>query len=235
LVQALRNHAPISAAPGAQIDSDGEEYRIDGVTSHGLGFACINRQLAVSMPSHRWMHNAIQLTHLWLDGSGEVDSDTVMVRHAARPSHIDDHAQFIRELALPVGFTSTEVWDDRKQLFADLRFLPSVGAEIGALTGGAFEQVMARLVELQDVAADWTALSASGDQWLSLIRSKVSTESASRKRYCMFADLDGVSRCFDWHIRYTPYEGRIHFRLPMAGSDHFVVAYIGKKRYPAKS
>jgi hypothetical protein len=29
----------------------------------------------------------------------------------------------------------------------------------------------------------------------------------------MFTDLDGKVRTFDWHARFTPGKGRLHFRL----------------------
>jgi hypothetical protein len=47
-----------------------------------------------------------------------------------------------------------------------------------------------------------------------------------RKQLTRFTDLDGVERVFDWHGRFTPGKGRIHFRL-IAEERKARIAYIG--------
>jgi hypothetical protein len=56
----------------------------------------------------------------------------------------------------------------------------------------------------------------------------VTPEAEQRKRLCMFVDLDGIERLFDWHARFTPGAGRIHLRLvPEEGKAR--IAHIGLK------
>ena len=88
----------------------------------------------------------------------------------------------------------------------------------------ALGQVHHRLVELSAAVGAWDLAAPGGPSW----SSKVSPEAEQRKVLCQFRDVDGVTRCFDLHARFTPGAGRIHFRL-VAGSRLARVAYIGAK------
>ena len=81
---------------------------------------------------------------------------------------------------------------------------------------------MEKLAALQNSLSGW-----NGDghpAW----RVRVTGEYSGRERLCWFEDLDGEWRLFEQHARFTPGEGRIHFRLDQP-DQQIVVAYIGRK------
>ena len=80
------------------------------------------------------------------------------------------------------------------------------------------------LMKLEHAVADWSADRLALPPW----RSKVTPEFEGRAHLCRFFDIDGVERTFEWHARFTPGAGRLHFRL--VSEDHTArVAYIGNK------
>ena len=80
------------------------------------------------------------------------------------------------------------------------------------------------LRRIDDAIADWNPQIRPLPIW----RSLVTPEHEMRKQLTKFADLDGVERVFDWHGRFTPGIGRIHFRL-IAEERKARIAYIGSK------
>ncbi len=105
-----------------------------------------------------------------------------------------------------------------------LRFLPRVGDDLRGLTQAWLHPVKERLAELELATAEWTPSSAAQPQW----RSRVTPDSDTRKPLCRFADTDGTMQLFDWHARFTPGAGRLHFRMD-AAHQQLVIAYIGTK------
>jgi hypothetical protein len=82
-----------------------------------------------------------------------------------------------------------------------------------------------KIFELEEYAASRPAGIFVSDSF----PSKVSPESETRKRN--FANElihicpDGVSRLFDWHSRFTPGAGRIHF-YPLENSNKIIIGSI---------
>lgn len=231
-LQTWRNHAPFAVAPDLTLLDDGEEYRHEGVLATALGLAAANGQLAVSWVGPEWDSCKLPLTRYWLaedqDDVVEHEED-VSVVHATSPAHVTTHESFLRQVALPQPFSGADVWADRDGLFPNLRFLPRVQQQLSALSPGGqpFKQAVQRLLELDATAREWSPSDAPEPSW----RSAVSAEAEQRKRLWMFKDLDGESRCFDMHARYTPGHGRIHFRIAVIDrAGVFIVANVGQKK-----
>jgi hypothetical protein len=88
----------------------------------------------------------------------------------------------------------------------------------------ALKAVAERLAELERAVAEWDPARRAEPEY----RSLVTPEHQTRKWLCWFVDLDGASRLFDLHARFTPGAGRLHFRLEGAARSA-VVAHVGEK------
>lgn len=231
-IQARRNIAPFSSSADVQVPPLDEEFSVDGIPTLGLGVAATSDQLAVSFRTGAvWEADTLLVNRLRLvedEESGDLveEQAEVPVRHASHHAHIDAHAQFIGDLALPDPFSGADLWSDRTARYPGLEFLDGAEDHLRSLGAGsaAVRQVHERLCELSVAAMSWKPAEAAFPTWASY----VTPEAEQRKKLCMFTDVDGETRCFDLHARFTPGAGRIHFRLlPEVG--RLRVAYVGPK------
>lgn len=231
-IQSRRNIAPLTGASNLQLPGLEVEYRFNGDICHGLGVACSSGQLAVSFRTDLvWDAEELEITRkrvLEDASSGQLALETspVRIRHATQEIHVDRHAGFVADLALPDPFSGDDLWADRANRYPHLEFLPSVSSQLHALGQGseATKQVHDRLSELDDAARDWHSVTEAFPAW----KSKVNPEGQQRQNLCMFTDLDGVRRCFHYHAYFTPGPGRIHFRV-VRESQRLRIAYVGLK------
>ena len=229
-VQRALSRAPFQSIHGHTPVQGDEEYRCQGEAAIGLGFAHARGQLAVSFRGDRWDRPEIPLVRHWVEEAGSdviEGQEDVTVRHAMTAGHVKEHAQGIRESSLPDSFSGDDLWADRATLYPYLAFLPAVEGHLAAISvaGAGLTQVHDKLRLLDDACGQWPTSAAVPD-WQSL----VTREHEQRRHVCMFEDLDRTRRCFDWHARYTPDPGRIHFRLTSRSeAKRAVVAYIGRK------
>lgn len=159
------------------------------------------------------------------EGEADVrDADPVDVRHAAKAEHLKLHEDWIKQYGLPDLRHGDEIWDIHEALYPNLQFLPNVQRQLHDLTWEWVVPVGLELRRIDDAIADWNPQIRPLPIW----RSLVTPEHEMRKQLTKFADLDGVERVFDWHGRFTPGIGRIHFRL-IAEERKARIAYIGSK------
>jgi hypothetical protein len=228
-IRSLRQRAPFSdmLPPGA---GEGVEYFWEARSAQALGAADLLDGLLVSvLIDDRWdvsWARADRQILVELD-DGEIDvRDTghVDVRHAATPEHLALHEDWIKQHGLPDLRHGDEIWGARGALYPNLQFLPNVQRQLHNLTWEWVVPVALELRRIDDAIADWTPEVRPLPIW----RSLVTPEHEMRKQLCRFADVDGVERVFDWHGRFTPGKGRIHFRL--VTEEHKArIAYIGSK------
>ncbi|MFE9646432.1 hypothetical protein ACFYO0_20450 [Streptomyces sp. NPDC006365] len=232
----LRLRLMQSKAPFKTVFPDGEdpldvEYRHDGVTVAGLGGAHLMDGLGISLPVHAcWDAAMLPLECEQLveaeDGSTDTRVGDVEVRHVSAERHLHDHLAWMRTSRDTAAHTGAQLWERRAELFPHLQFLPRVEADLRGLPQVWVGPVRKRLVELEEAVAEWDPQARpEGPRW----RSWVTGEHQGRRRHCQFTDLDGQLEFFDTHSRFTPDEGRVHFRL--VPEDKAVrVAYLGRKR-----
>jgi hypothetical protein len=223
------------AFPEGETFSD-VEYRHDGEAVTGLGAAHLMGGVGVSLPLElRWDTDRITLVREELvdDEDGASAVTEVEVRHAATREHVDTHLPWIREETeaalrgdLSALRTGSELWERCADLFPHLCFLPRVGEQLRGLKPYWVHPVRKRLAEMDRAVRLWDAAAEpDGPRWGSL----VTPEHSARKRdHCEFIDLDGVARYFDTHLRFTPDEGRLHFRF-VASTRRVHIAHIGRK------
>ncbi|WP_433499697.1 hypothetical protein ACQP1K_05060 [Sphaerimonospora sp. CA-214678] len=228
LIRAVQNRAPYRSLIPDDADSD-VEYRHDDNRAEGIGTAHLLGGLAISLPSEtKWDSPWVTADRTMLAedeyGSVSLHEDTVEVRHAATRSHIELHKNWVQETGRDGLGSGVAIWENRSLHFPHLTFLPRVEDDLRSLRQDWVRSVSGLLLRVQDAVAEWNEGNAALPSW----RTKVSQEFEGRERLCQFVDLDGVSRVFEWHARFTPGAGRLHFRL-VAEDRTARVAYIGLK------
>jgi len=228
LILAIQNRAPYRSVLPAGVD-DEVDYRYDGRRASGFGAAHLADGLAVSLPidpvwDAPWVAATRTLLSEDVAGKPALIEDEVPVRHASDRTHVHHHKSWVEEVGHQELTSGIALWKGRLDHFPQLDFLPRVADDLRDLRPDWIGPVANVLLNLQRTVADWQRQGTPMPAW----RSKVSPESASREHLCQFEDLDGQRRLFEWHARFTPGPGRLHFRL-VPESRTIRVAYIGRK------
>jgi hypothetical protein len=231
-LRGLQGRSPVRSVFPAEDAADHLEYRHDGEVVLGLGAAHFMDGIAVSLPVARpWQADRVSLERSELveddDGTLEMRHETVDVRHLSAEPHLDGHLDWIRESRREGVTTGPRIWDSRADLYPHLTFLPRVEGQLSGLNPHWIVPVRRTLERLEEAVAAWKPAAMAEPEW----RTKVSPEGETRKRVCRFTDLDGETRTFDMHARFTPGAGRIHFRL-VPEERTIRLAHIGSKIRP---
>ncbi|NJP24283.1 hypothetical protein OHB01_16480 [Microbispora hainanensis] len=228
LIQAIRNRAPFQAVLPEGADAD-VEYRHGGRLAGGLGAAHLSDGLAVSLSYDTVWNSAWVGLHQKMvaeDDHGEVKlhEDTVKVRHATTHQHALEHKDWVQEIGRDGITSGSAIWEIREDRFPHLTFLPRIEGDLHNLRQDWIQPVFTALLKLERSIADWGTNASALPFW----HTKVSQEFEGREQLCHFEDLDGSTRIFEWHARFTPGAGRLHFRL-VTEDRTARVAYIGRK------
>ncbi|MFE9922796.1 hypothetical protein ACFYQA_14785 [Streptomyces sp. NPDC005774] len=231
-LRALQGRSPVRSVFSAEDAADHLEYRHNGEVVLGLGAAHFMDGIAVSLPvARQWQADSVTLERSELteddDGTLERRHDTVDVRHLSAEPHLDVHLDWIRAARREGVTTGSRIWDSCADLYPHLTFLPRVESRLSGLNPHWVVPVRRTLERLEEAVAAWDPASMAEPEW----RTKVSPEGETRKRVCRFTDLDGETRTFDLHARFTPGAGRIHFRL-VPEKRTIRLAHIGSKVRP---
>jgi len=229
-LRALDDRAPFDTDFERMTDEIGGalEYSYREQTAIGLGLAAWHGEMAVSIDRSSWQTEWVELqcyTVLEKDDGNVVEETTVVAaRHATNATHLQSHQDWLRLPARDLPRTPNELWLNRLQWFPNVAFTARVERQIRDLPASspAFRQVAEKLSALQDSLDRWNGVGPP--EW----QINVAPENEGRHRYCRFEDLDGESRLFELHVRYTPGTNRIHFRLD-ASAHRIVVAHVGRK------
>ncbi len=229
-IKALRNRSPFADVLSQHTARGEVEYEYAGGGAEGMGAAHLMDGLCVSLPvSVAWHRPWLEVTVRTLteDDHGElfVAESIESVRHGSRPVDLKPHEQWGRSTGLDAIDSAARLWGERADFFPSLRFLSRVQEDLKALQPPAFIQVRGLLARLEESAARWNPVESAVPHWQG---AKITPEHVQRKRLCYFPDDTGENRCYDWHGRFTPGAGRLHFRL-VAMERTLEIAYIGPK------
>jgi hypothetical protein len=224
-LRGFENRAPFRVNLGEAFGLDAE-YHHDGSVAEGLGLSHSLGTLSVSFAEEPWMVSAVSLHRISLNEDGELDEQFVEVHHASTPAHLVDHDEWLRRFPAEKARDGDELWARRAEIFPHLLFLPRTEAQLRAFKAGEVRLASARhaLMDLEVATARWDTTAAAMPTFLT----KTTPEKETRSKLFYFHDLSGVKRCFDWHSRYTPGAGRIHFWCDRS-SGRLTIAHVGEK------
>jgi len=212
------------------------EYRVTangpwvGAIANGLGFAHLYSGLGLSFSLDEfWKQSLIALEQQVLDDvTNEIISTEVTVQNCYS-------AEQTQEFEIEFGEERTgaqdgqELWDRRQELLPHLRFIPRVRAQLLDFQHGdrSFRSAYARLVEINDAVGEWRNSGAEHPSW----PCRISPESEIRINMGLvdFQNDEGKSLTFSDHARFSPIEGRIHFRIEVEPHRHAIIGHVGRK------
>lgn len=224
-LRAFENRAPFRVDLGAAFGLEAE-YRLGNALAEGLGLSHSVGTLSVSFANEPWLVPTVPLHRMSLDEDGEFDEQVVEVHHAATPAHVIGHEEWLRRKPAEQVRDGDELWAQRAEIFPHLRFLPRTEAHLRAFRAGEVRLASARhaLMDLEIATARWNTKDTAMPAFLT----KTTPEKEQRSKLFHFDDLSGVERCFDWHSRYTPGAGRVHFWCDRS-SGRLTIAHVGEK------
>lgn len=197
----------------------------------GLGVAYLLDTLAVSLLTDgAWDASELELEIATLDDDGEIDRDVGSVKHAATDAHVREHQAWADERLRPQVADGAALMDRRSEVFTRVEFCSGAVSSIQQLRRGTshFQQVLRRLLELEEFCRRWTVGPLDPDKF----PSKMTPESDSTIKHYgtqrTFLCPDGQYRLFSWHVRVTPGKWRIHF-VPQEDSKTVLIGYVGPK------
>lgn len=227
-IRAMQNRAPFSTVLPDGV-GDGVEYRWQARLAEALGAAHLMDGLLVSL----LINECWRVPWVSADRSSLLDSDDgqvaffedhVQVRHAAATEHVSVHETWLKQVGVLDLANGMQIWEQRAALFPNLQFLPGVQRQLQDLRPDWVIPLAQELRRIDDAIGDWDPRMRAVPAW----RSNITPEGEQRKNLCHFSDMDGQSRVFDLHGRFTPGAGRVHFRL-VAEERKARVAYVGIK------
>lgn len=212
-------------------DIDGDiDFRYAGELSESLGLADLQDGLVLSFNIPYWQHRylSVERNEIVETEGGQLDllTSTVLVRNACTSLDVESHRPWLDSAGKNTYANFAEFEATRFQRLANLDFLTPAIDQLRSIDPSHpwWNAICKRLDELQEAMVEWNPAESNEPNW----RSYITGEHQRRKLLCDFADLDGVTRCFDQHARFTPYAGRLHFRVD-AVKRRLIVAHIGMK------
>lgn len=229
LLMGLQQRAPFRI-PAQGLDPE-SEYSHRGRVGRAFQATDLHDGMTVSLPiAPDWKEPWLSVTRLHPeeddDGTVELRSANINLRHCSREHHTAEHEEWLRREGLEKLTTGAALWEGRERYFPHLEFLPRVEGNLRGLDHAWVAQVRKHLRKLEEAVAEWRI----NDDGMLVYSSKVTVESESRvnRGEVDFTDLDGCVRAFQLHSRFTPGNGRIHFRL-IPERKRARIAHIGGK------
>jgi len=198
------------------------------VPSSALALANLLDSATISFDAHAdWSKAWVEVIFLEIEDDGSISETEAKVRNASQVAHVEDHIEWLKILGFSPAPTALQVWNQRADIFPNIRFLPRVQKDLADLeaSGVAFIQARLALEALTKDISTWK----QGNSKPNFSR-KTTPEHEQRQKLCWARDdVTGRNELFDWHSRFTGgLEGRIHFRLDSVNQS-IIIAYVGGK------
>lgn len=217
--------------PAQDFGDDIENALCDGKECYGLSWASdhVDDTVALSIDSENWNLRAYKIDLTILNEDLSTKEEQTDVKNISKEEHIDAYYQFLidRNSQPPTGSAILKKMKAGAFL-QHLEFSEQAEAQLKAIRHpDIFAAVRKNLLDLERVAALTGAGIPPTDK---LFREKATQEFSGRRNLqkLIITFKDGVNRLCDWHLRYTPTEGRVHF-CPDLAAHKIYVGYIGLK------
>lgn len=210
-------------------EEDFMQATYNGENCIGLGLASeeINNTFTVSLSSTGWDETSYQISlqRLLFENGDLVEKDVESsCKNVSSPAHIDEMADFFA----PISTSGQELFMQLQELFPHLVFSSKAKRQIKrTLNRPSIEQIYLKLLDI-----DRAAQRLNGGVLRSeLFHYNASPEHEQRGKLpemdILFAD--GKTRHCEWHLRYTPGCGRIHFSADEGDGHIIFVGHVDGK------
>jgi hypothetical protein len=198
----------------------------------GLGAAShyMYDALAISMSTDSiWDQWEVPVDISVFDGD-TLEEEQCVVKNIFKISHFDMHEIWLKEKNRPHIPNGNILWLKRSAIFPNLIFCEHVKSQIAKFSGNQpdFVQAQKRLFELEAYAAKRTAGIFRSEELPSKVTPESETRSNTKSNELYQLCPDGATRFFDWHSRFTPGAGRIHF-FPLEDSNKIIIGSIANQ------
>ena len=201
----------------------------NGKNCIGLGLASeeINNTFTVSLSSTGWDETSYQISlqRLLFENGDLVEQDVESsCKNVSSPAHIDKMADFFA----PIPTSGRELFMQLQELFPHLVFSSKAKGQIKRNHDRpSIEQIYLKLKDIDNAAQRLNGGVLRSD----LFHYKASPEHEQRGKLpemdILFAD--GKTRHCEWHLRYTPGCGRIHFSSDEGDGQTIYVGHVDGK------
>jgi hypothetical protein len=225
LLRGFENRAPFRVDLGEAFGLEAE-YRHKNILADGLGLSHTVGTLSVSFADEDWLVSTVPLHRMSLNEDGVMDEQLVHVHHASTAVHIAEQQESLRRMPGEQVRDGEELWARRGEIFPHLLFLPRTEDQLRSFKAGEVRlaSVSHALMDLEIAAGRWQTEDAVMPTFLT----RTTPEAEQRSKLFYFDDLSGERRCFNWHSRYTPGAGRIHFWCDRS-KGQLSIAHVGEK------
>ncbi len=212
------------------------EMSFDGDACIGLGLSSelIFNTVAFSYNSSRWdqpeLEIAISIVTETEDGDLTEEIKNSLARNIATLTHAATQSSFIRAQITSSIEDGKELWLRRKELFPNLLFCDKVKAQLVGYHYNTlgFQQIILRLTALQQTAERFDGTPTRPEDFTTLTTRESETRLRDFRNELTILCPDGQYRLFDWHVRFTPGAGRIHF-FPVEDQKMIIVGSIANQ------
>ena len=180
-----------------------------------------------------WKSSWIKAKCITLDSTGNLLEETQKVPNSSIAEHVTEHESWLKFLGHSRLVSATELWEERKERFPNLRFLDRFKSHLESLetSGSPYKELLSALDDLNKDALAW-----SGEGKPSFSRKIAEGEHDKRRSLSVFHDDEThQDESFGYHAYFhigktskTP-GGRIHFRLS-SDEKKFIIATAGYKQ-----
>lgn len=194
--------------------SEDAECRYSAERAIGLTNAWSNGGMAVSLASASpWDTPWLSVELHQLRSSGDIETRNESLRHASLPSHVHEHAEWIRELYRVAVRDGRDLWDKRAVVCPNLEFCTEIRRDLAAFKRGdpALAQILKRLKEMDEFFAGWDGAPIAPSSLPSCCTPESGETLKAYENAHTFTRASGERRVFSWHVRFTPGAGRIFF------------------------
>lgn len=219
---------PLRELPDQQEELQRSDYWLGQHKAETLGSAALAGGLGISLLSDDcWDTPQVVLRRERLDPAASLEPDVdVLIRHASRPAHLKEHADWIQAFIDGQVRSGLVMWERRKALYPSLDFCEKSKKYIVTLgLDGRLRQLLTHLGDLEAFCRSWREgpfdfRQIPGEK---SPESKATLEQYSRERTYMCSD--GVERLFDYHLKLA--DGWRIYIHPDAGPGRLFIGHVG--------
>ena len=235
LLKDIADRHPFAEGLGQKFDPEVQQVGYDcrGREAIACGWA---DQLGTAVISFvgapEWSDPFITVSRYEEDDSGEIQDSEIQIYNFSETEHIAFHEEWLQNNVNDIaGYSVDEFWDNKENIFPNLRFLDRVKDDLLALEDQkvAYRHAVARLIGINKDITSWIAKGVEqGEPEFS--NKTARGEHDQRRDNAMWLDLDNVNHYFGKHQYFDPkrFVGRLHFRISQQ-EQKAIVAYIGRK------